>query len=86
MESPFGKRIIIISRNTYENNKPVVDKLMSSSSHYNGGAVVDDEAFFVELEKKMNEHDEYEHKFGKWVAIGMVVFATIFWVWVAFNH
>ena len=34
-----GEPIVILSRNTYANNRPVVDKLLHSSLHQNGSVI-----------------------------------------------
>ena len=38
-EMEGGEPIMILSRNTYANNRPVVDKLLHSSLHQNGSAI-----------------------------------------------
>jgi hypothetical protein len=37
-----GEPIMILSRNTYQNNRPVVDKLLHSSLHRNGAPIYRD--------------------------------------------
>lgn len=69
-EMEGGEPIMILSRNTYQNNKPVVDKLLDSSLHKNGapiyrngGLMFEDGGTFDErMQERIREKREQERQ------------------------
>lgn len=69
-EMEGGEPIMILSRNTYQNNKPVVDKLLDSSLHKNGapiyrngGLMFDNGGSFDErMQERIREKREQERE------------------------
>ncbi len=69
-EMEGGEPIMILSRNTYQNNKPVVDKLLDSSLHKNGAPIYregglmfsDGGSFDERMQERIREKREEERQ------------------------